>query len=871
MPPGLSQTFSSHYRGGEMALGTKSRELLSHIKPPGAQKKFLIGLACILFLFCLFWSAIIYSQQKKRLQEEALNRTELIMAAVDANRAYVQGVLRPRMYEVLGPESFVLEAMSTSYVSRVVMEKFKQDLPDIFYRRVAINAKNPEFEADQREREMIRYFNDHPEVKSWQGISTVDGEQYFVRFNPVHFDASCFRCHGNPEDAPAYIIKLYGNSRGFFNKTDQVSSVVSVGIPVGEGLRRIMEFSLSVFSTVFLSFFFLYAIIALFFNRLIIQNIRSLLEIFRLNLTDQKGEQLYLQARSLDEIGELNATATLIARHLEENRRQLTDYAENLEGKVEERTKALQESQAQLHRRMQERNRELQTLNTIAELITQSVELRGILPKVLRQTLAVIPASGAGIYLFRPDRRGLFLQCQEKAPELAEHLSCELISQKIAETAGNDPAASTICETVCGELNFFTTGPAGMPCLNIPLCCRSKILGIMTFTGYDVGEIDPRHRELLLSIGRQVGITMESLQNMASLRQGKELLQSVFDAIADLVALVSPDGLLRMVNQAFLTRYDFKPETILNRHVEELAGQQPVPFELFRQIAHIRLREPVSDFGQLPNGQVFETHFYPALDDQGALKNIVCYAKDVTQQKQVEHRMQQTEKLVALGQLAAGVAHEINNPLGIILCHTDLLKEDLSGLPEKVEDLAIIEKHVKNCRRIVQDLLSFARDQQTSRAPGSINQAILEVTTMVAHQLGKEQITVELALDEGMPVLDMDTDKMKQVLLNMIMNAAQAIEKEGVIRITTEYLPAHGQARILIRDTGCGIAPEVRDKIFEPFFTTKRPQEGTGLGLSVSYGIVHDHGGEISVASVPNEGATFTILLPAPSASGEDV
>jgi len=854
-----------------MALGITTRARLRQIKPPGAQGKFLIGLACILFCFCLFWSAIIYSHQKKQLQEEALHKTELLMAAVSANRAYVQDVLRPRMYDVVGQERFVIEAMSTSYVSRVVMEKFRKDMPDIVYRRAAINAKNPAFEADQRELAMITYFNENPEAESWQGIRTIGGEKYFMKFLPVRYDASCFHCHGTPEEAPASIIAAYGRARGFHNTTERVSSVVSVGIPVGDGLRRINEFAFSVFSTVFLSFFFLYAVIAFFFNRLIIQNIRSLLDIFRLNLTDQKGEQLYQQATTLDEIGELNATATLIAHHLEENRQQLTDYADNLEGKVEERTRALRESQAQLRRQMQERNRELETLNIIAELITQSVELRSIMPRVLRQALAVIPAKGAGIYLFRPDRHGLALQWQENAPELAAELSCEVMSQQIAAATGKEPSAATICETSCGELNFFTSEPAGKRCLNIPLCCRNRILGIMTFVGYDVGGIDPRHRELLLSIGRQIGVTMESLQYMAGLLQSKELLQSVFDAIADLVVLVSPDGVLRMINRAFLTRYGGSPETLLDRHVEELAAAQPVPFALFRQIAHIRLQEPVSDFSQLPNGQVFETHFYPALDDHGELKNIVCYAKDVTQQKQVEHRMQQAEKLVALGQLAAGVAHEINNPLGIILCHADLLKEDLAAMPERVEDLAIIEKHAKNCQRIVQDLLGFARDQQTRRAPGSINQAVREVAAMVAHQLAKEGITVELALDEQVPVFDIDADKMKQVLLNMVMNAAQAIGRDGVIHVTTEYLPVQGQVHIFIQDTGCGIAPELRDKIFDPFFTTKGPREGTGLGLSVSYGIIRDHGGEISVASTPGHGSTFTIMLPAPAGDyGED-
>jgi len=846
-----------------MAFGKQPKDLLAHIKPPGAQGKFLIGLAIILFLFCLFWSAIIYTHQKKRLQEEALHKAELVMATVDANRAYVQEVLRPRMYGLLGQDSFVIEAMSTSYISRVVMEKFKEDLPDISYRRVAINAKNPEFEANQRELEMIRYFNDHPQAESWQGISTVAGESYFMKFSPVRYNDSCLHCHGRPEDAPGSIVETYGNTKGFFKKTDQVSSVVSVGIPVGEGLRRIGEFAFSVFSTVFLSFFVLYAIIAFFFNKLIIQNIRTLLDIFRLNLTDQKGEQLYRQAKSMDEIGELNATAALISRHLEESRLQLTDYAENLEIKVEERTKALQESQDQLHLQMRERNRELQTLNIIAELITQSVDLRSILPKVLRQTLEVIPAKGAGIYLFRQDHQGLSLQCQDNAPELAETLSCDVISHQIlSETDGTAPASSTICETVCGELNFFTSDTARGKCLNIPLCCRNRILGIMTFTGYNVGEMDPRHRELLLSIGRQVGVTMESLQNMTSLMQSKELLQSVFDAIADLVVLVSPDGFLRMVNKAFLIRYNFNPETVLNRHTEELAVMQPVPFELFSHIAQVKLREPVSDFSQLPNGQIFETHFYPAFDDHGELKNIVCYAKDVTQQKQVEHRMQQAEKLVALGQLAAGVAHEINNPLGIILCYTDLLKEDFVGLPEKIEDLSVIEKHVKNCQRIVHDLLSFARNQQTTRAPASVNAAIEQVVSMVSSQLAKQGITVVPKLDPDIPLLEMDAEKMKQVFMNLFINAAQAIGKNGEIDIESSCLRNKGQVKIVVRDTGPGVAPEIQDKIFEPFFTTKGPRDGTGLGLSLSYGIICDHGGDIYVQSKPGKGAAFTIILP---------
>jgi len=836
------------------------------IVPPGVQGKFLLGLAGILFFFCLFWSATIYSYQKNRLQEEAFRRTELVMAAVNANRAYIQDVLRPRMYGLLGQDSFIIEAMSTSYATRVIMEKFKEEMSNITYRRVSINAKNPGFEADGQELEMIQYFNENPEVESWQGIRDVGGERYYVRFSPVHFETSCLHCHGKPEDAPASIIESYGKTKGFYMQTGHVDSVVSVGIRVEEGLRRIGQFAFSVFGTVFMSFFFLYAIIAFSFNRLIVQNIRALLDIFRLNLTDRKGEDLYEQTRNKDEIGELHATAALLAGHLQENRLQLQDYAENLEIKVEERTRALQKSQDQLHQQMLSQSRELKTLNVIAELITQSVDLLGILPRVLRQTLEVIPAKGAGIYLFRPDRQGLFLQCRDNAPELDEQLSCDLISHRIqADTEKNIPPVSSVCEGGCDELHFFTTDLAETKLLNIPLCCRNRLLGVMTLTDYNCNEIDPKHRELLLSIGRQVGITMESLQNMASLIQGKELLQSVFDAIADLVVLIAPDGSLQMVNKAFLVRYRFSPEMLLGHRIEDLAQEYPVPFMLFSQISLIRLREPVSECKRLADGQFFETHYYPAFDDHGELKNIVCYAKDITLQKQVEHRMQQAEKLVALGQLAAGIAHEINNPLGIILCYTDLLKEDLAQAPDTVKDLDIIEKHAKNCQHIVRDLLSFSRNQQTSRTLDQINTAIEQVASMVSSQLAKQRITITLNLDAEMPILEVDMEKMKQVFMNLIMNAAQAIGEDrtdGKIVIESRYLAVKEQAEISVRDNGQGIAPEIQDKIFEPFFTTKGPQEGTGLGLSLSYGIVHDHGGEIYVRSTLGQETVFTILIP---------
>ncbi len=830
------------------------------LRQPGAQAKFLIGLGVILLGFCILSSTLIYTYQKHTLEEEAFRKANLVMTVVRAARSYVKDILRPKMYEIVGHDKFIIEAMSTSYISRSIMERFNSELPAFEYRRVSINARNPDFEANELEVGMIQYFRSHPEERNWQGIIKVNGERYFMRFSPVYFEESCLHCHGDPQQAPQTIIDMYGATGGFHKKTDELTGVVSVGIPVEAGLQRIKEIALSVFGTVFLAVFILYAIICYFFNRLIIQNLQGLLNIFWGSLNDDEGKRLYEQAQAMDEIEELATAAELMAVHLEESHRKLEDYAENLEQKVEERTLALKKSEELLQAKIKERNQELLTLNTIAELITQSVKLAEILPKVLQQTLKIIPAEGAGIYLLHEKSSQLLLQYQENAPYLASKLN---FPADLPKAAGGDIGnfSSSVCAAAFESLK--SSLQEGGSLLNVPLCCRDQVLGVMTFTGISYDEINSELKELLYSIGHQVGITLESLQNMTKLLQSKELLQSVFDGITDFVLLLDNNGRIIMANDAFLHHYVLSSDSFLHHPVEELAANSPTPFALFSKVAAVKLKEPVSDEIQLESGEIFDVHFYPVFNEQGNLESVVCYAKDVTQQKQVEHRIQHTEKLIALGQLAAGVAHEINNPLGIILCYTDLLKDDLGKMPQKVEDIKTIEKHARNCQKIVTDLLSFASNQRTTRQLTSINSIIEEVVAMVAHQFKKDNISIALELAPDCPTLNMDADKMKQVIMNLLMNAAQAAVGEGEIIVSTHYRKQTGQIKIIVKDNGQGIPEDMLDKIFDPFFTTKAPGKGTGLGLSLSYGIVREHGGEIFAESEPGKWTEFTILLPA--------
>ena len=181
---------------------------------------------------------------------------------------------------------------------------------------------------------------------------------------------------------------------------------------------------------------------------------------------------------------------------------------------------------------------------------------------------------------------------------------------------------------------------------------------------------------------------------------------------------------------------------------------------------------------------------------------------------------------------------------------------------QEYKDLAVIERQTQNCKGIVEDLLKFARATGTRKTLIDINKSFQEILSLLAHQLELDSITVETSYGADMPLVMADEEKIKQVFMNILINARQAIEDEGTITITTEADPGGERIRISISDNGCGIPDSINEKVFDPFFTTKAVGEGTGLGLSVSYGIIQDHGGSIEVNSEVGSGSTFTILMP---------
>ena len=228
----------------------------------------------------------------------------------------------------------------------------------------------------------------------------------------------------------------------------------------------------------------------------------------------------------------------------------------------------------------------------------------------------------------------------------------------------------------------------------------------------------------------------------------------------------------------------------------------------------------------------------------------------------MERQLLQADKLASLGQLSAGVAHEINNPLGLILGYTKLVLKETDSGSQFYEDLKIIQKHAMNCKRIVEDLLKFSRSTQTTKTPTNLNDLVMEVLAVVETKFGLDKVRIIKELTETLQPVKVDPDKVKQVFMNILMNGRQAIEGSGFITVSTACDVPNGKILVSFTDTGSGIPPEIMDKIFDPFFTTKPTGMGTGLGLAVSYGIIKDHEGEILVESTPGQGSTFTVRLP---------
>jgi two-component system, NtrC family, sensor kinase len=347
--------------------------------------------------------------------------------------------------------------------------------------------------------------------------------------------------------------------------------------------------------------------------------------------------------------------------------------------------------------------------------------------------------------------------------------------------------------------------------------------------------------------------------------------RALAENIEDLVFTLDGEGIVKTMNQ-YMSR-------LFGVSTDDLAGQSLyclLPFDqteeqlqLINQVLRSRRAQVTDAVFRIHDQDFWFTIQYLPVRDEGSGEDyVLAIGRDVTERKSLERQLINTEKLASLGTLAAGVAHEINNPLGIMMGFCELLLEKMEPGTMEYNDLKTIERHGLHCKSIIERLLSFARISEETEEFCDLNACVEAILAVVKHTLTMNSIKLVCSFSEGLPIIGIDSKGLQQVLLNLISNAIHAIDGQGVLRVTTRRATESGWAEIVVADTGCGIKKEFLPRIFDPFFTTKKVGEGTGLGLSVSYGIVSQYGGAIACESYTgterqgSSGTTFTIRLP---------
>jgi two-component system NtrC family sensor kinase len=383
-----------------------------------------------------------------------------------------------------------------------------------------------------------------------------------------------------------------------------------------------------------------------------------------------------------------------------------------------------------------------------------------------------------------------------------------------------------------------------------------------------------------IDIRPQIDMENISESNIVRLLETVRFLQAIIDGIKDQIMVVDRDYRIREVNE-LLTKRVGNPK---HKLIGELCYQ--VLHNLDRPCYIPNHPCPVQE--TLKTGktsEVLHTHLknrevsyyrviaYPIFNDQGVVTHVIEMARDVTRWKKAGEQMYNVQKLASMGKLAAGIAHELNNPMAIILGFADLFLEKVKPGSKEYEMLKAIERQGLNCKRIIESFLSLASYQETAEHSTEVNASLDSVFSVIENILVTKKITLDMDLAEDLPKVRGNSGHLQQVFMNLITNAIAAIDEEegGFLNISTRLNETGDRINIRFEDTGHGIRKEDRDKIFDPFFTTRKVGEGTGLGLSVCHGIVIKYGGEITFETVFEEedrdrkGTTFILSLPVPS------
>lgn len=541
--------------------------------------------------------------------------------------------------------------------------------------------------------------------------------------------------------------------------------------------------------------------------------------------------------------------------------------------RADRRTRLLEAETGDLVQQLDRRMNELFSLQELSYVLSESLRLDRIAEQVARYAQRFLGTEGAVVVLTAEDGKAMEVAAAEGslAPLLGQRLKedeqtlvMRAVGRERLESAGGDGTGIPVA--LLGTTQVTSAAAA-------PLRAHGVTMGAVAVADRRGGAFTPEDLWLLSTVATHAAVVLANGRFFDMIRRGKEEWETAFDALAEGIAVVNPEGRVARANRALARLLDLPVPAIIGRPFAQLViGRADEPAELIA-VARRGERPPPLVLRSDALQRMLRLTAAP-LAEANESTAVVVLIEDVTEQRAMEAQLIQSEKLAAVGQLVSGVAHELNNPLTSIAGLSEFLLEQSKAPESDREHLRVIHDQAERAGRIVRNLLTFARPGVREKTRVDMNDVAGRTALLIAYEMKLRGIELERRMSPTPVTVRGDRYELQQVLLNLLTNAVQSVSEiaeDRPRRILLETAREGDSILVRVRDNGAGIKPEMVNQIFTPFFTTKEPGEGTGLGLSISYGIIEAHGGRLAYAPASGSGAEFLITLPLDSASEEPV
>lgn len=515
---------------------------------------------------------------------------------------------------------------------------------------------------------------------------------------------------------------------------------------------------------------------------------------------------------------------------------------------------------------LKKKNMQLEIMNEVMKNIKVDMPLQEILKNMIEKLRVLIHFDRLGILLLRNNDLTLtnVYPAESHSMEMGTAIHNEhslywsaLNNRKIIFQPLHDT-----------EVNFyekkFLTILKLKTVLVLPIYSKNKRIGILSIGRHDESDWSIDDLAFLEQLTDHLAVSIENAQLYNEVLRAKQEWEDTFKAVDDMIIVFDKDLNVIQLNDS--VKNFFK--------ISEKAN-----FELLEERCKTLVRETFQSKKagyneiHLPNQSTCELYTYPVFNNEQQVYGVIAYIKDVTEKRRMEVQLLHSGKLAAIGEMAAGIAHELNSPLTAILGNSQLLLRTTSKEDSSFSLLNDIKNCGDRCKRIIKSLLTFSRQDEYFFDSFSLNEAVEQVLNLLKYQLEKNKIKITLLLQKDLPVIEGSQSQIEQIIINLLLNAKDAMElsseknKEIFIKTGCQSNEVH----LSVIDNGIGIEENRLSEIFHPFHTTKESEKGTGLGLSVSIGIARTHEGTIEVKSKLHRGSTFILKLPIQQSKGMEV